>query len=125
MALALCCSSVLHICAAREARHNHFLQIAKTTKTDKVTTHHYEHLYDKYLEPIKGEKLQFMEIGLGCDMNYGPGESLKVPLFFPIAEQLRANVRDAWEQITAFHAHVSASGACVPRSCSPCPSCGK
>ena len=69
-----------------------------------MDSHHYETLYAKYLQPIAGEKLRLLEgggpltcrirlyvraktsntffalhaVGLGCDMAYGPGHSLKV-----------------------------------------------
>lgn len=32
-------------------------------------------MYDKYLEPIRDRPLKMLEIGLGCDMSYGPGKS--------------------------------------------------
>ena len=95
----------LHVaCGARTKRSNNFYTIASRIKTDKVGSHHYEVLYDKYLQPIAGEKLRLLEgkkhylavifalrvttsglsplicfaVGLGCDMSYGPGHSLKV-----------------------------------------------
>jgi hypothetical protein len=68
-----------------------FLEIATKWGTDKVTTHHYNHsesfhhsmvlkptnftVYEKYLEPIRDQPLKMLEIGLGCDMGYGPGKS--------------------------------------------------
>jgi hypothetical protein len=32
-------------------------------------------VYEKYLEPIRDKPLKMLEIGLGCDMSYGPGKS--------------------------------------------------
>ena len=54
--------------------------VAKTTKTDKIKAHAYDYMYEKYLSPLLSSqrKVKFLEIGLGCDMKYGPGESLKV-----------------------------------------------
>jgi frataxin-like iron-binding protein CyaY len=52
-----------------------FYEIAKKHGTDKVTSHKYHNIYQKYLEPIRDNRLKFLEIGLGCDMGYGPGAS--------------------------------------------------
>jgi hypothetical protein len=68
-----------------------FLEIATKYGTDKVTTHHYNYsefralptffnltnstVYEKYLEPIRDKPLKMLEIGLGCNMAYGPGKS--------------------------------------------------
>jgi hypothetical protein len=32
-------------------------------------------VYEKYLEPIRDKPLKMLEIGLGCNMGYGPGKS--------------------------------------------------
>ena len=40
---------------------NDFYTIASRVKTDKVNSHHYEALYDNYLQPIAGEKLRLLE----------------------------------------------------------------
>lgn len=51
--------------------------------TDKVTAHGYETLYDIYLQPTN-QKVRLLEIGLGCDMAYGPGASAVIwPELFP------------------------------------------
>ncbi|KAL7945082.1 hypothetical protein V8C42DRAFT_358152 [Trichoderma barbatum] len=52
-----------------------FEQIARKYGTDKVTTHKYHFMYDKYLSGIRDEQLKVLEIGLGCNMDYGPGAS--------------------------------------------------
>lgn len=53
--------------------------VAAKTKTDKITAHAYDWPYEKYLpQYISKGKIKLLEIGLGCDMRYGPGESLKV-----------------------------------------------
>ena len=68
---------------------NIFLEIAKTSSTnsdytDKITTHTYQTMYGMFLVPLardakrNGQKLKFLEIGLGCNMNYGPGKSVYV-----------------------------------------------
>lgn len=50
------------------------------TNSDKFTRHHYEYIYGKYLAHPHLFKagLKVLEIGLGCTMNYGPGESVKL-----------------------------------------------
>ncbi len=55
-----------------------FMAIATRLGNDKVFTHSYQHLYDKYLESKRDQKMRFMEIGLGCNMAYGPGVSYQV-----------------------------------------------
>ncbi|KAL6891995.1 hypothetical protein GGI43DRAFT_387232 [Trichoderma evansii] len=52
-----------------------FEQIARKYGTDKVTTHKYQFMYDKYLLGIRDGQLKVLEIGLGCNMDYGPGAS--------------------------------------------------
>jgi len=54
--------------------------------TDKVTAHGYEAIYDIFLM-LTDEKIKLLEIGLGCDMGYGPGASAKIwPRLFPTGE---------------------------------------
>ena len=53
-----------------------FLEIGQKHGSDKVSTHQYQHLYGFLLGPVRENKLDVLEIGLGCDMNYGPGKSL-------------------------------------------------
>ena len=71
-------------CASASTRLKHstrlsnFYRLAQIIGTDKVTAHQYQHLYEKYLEPIKDKPLRLLEVGLGCDMPYGPGKSLQV-----------------------------------------------
>lgn len=50
------------------------------TGTDKVTTHGYQMMYGIFLVPYATAqfKLKMLEIGLGCDMGYGPGASVKL-----------------------------------------------
>ncbi|KAK6443065.1 transcription factor [Oleoguttula sp. CCFEE 5521] len=52
-----------------------FYEVALSHGTDKVTKHHYHHMYEKYLSPLRDRKFKMLEIGLGCDMSYGPGAS--------------------------------------------------
>ena len=49
-------------------------KIALKNGSDKVTTHHYEYVYGQTVGPIRYEKINFLEIGLGCDMGYGGGQ---------------------------------------------------
>ena len=50
-----------HLRVASGARPNRFYTIASKIKTDKVDGHHYEVLYDKYLQPIAGKNLRLLE----------------------------------------------------------------
>jgi len=53
-----------------------FFRIADTTQTDKIKKHDYHHLYGKHLKKWSHRNHgAFLEIGLGCTMVYGPGES--------------------------------------------------
>lgn len=47
-----------------------FYDIALSHGTDKVTRHHYHHMYQKYLEPYREQPVKFLEIGLGCDSTF-------------------------------------------------------
>ena len=59
-----------------------FLEVAKSFSpvTDKVTTHSYNTMYGQFLLPYArdNQNLKFLEIGLGCDMHYGPGASVNI-----------------------------------------------
>jgi len=61
-----------------------FFSLAVRAGTDKVQSnddpagHHYHNAYQKYLSPLRHTKIKFLEIGLGCDMHYGPGKSAKL-----------------------------------------------
>ena len=48
--------------------------------TDKVTDHSYQIMYGKFLMPYydHNPKMKMLEIGLGCNMVYGPGASVSV-----------------------------------------------
>lgn len=50
--------------------------LAKRAGTDKTKNHKYEKIYEMWLAPWRHEAVNFLEIGLGCTMNYGPGKSL-------------------------------------------------
>ncbi|KAL2067581.1 hypothetical protein VTL71DRAFT_2006 [Oculimacula yallundae] len=52
-----------------------FLEIATKHGTDKVNPHHYNYMYEKHLNPLRDRPLKMLEIGLGCNMAYGPGKS--------------------------------------------------
>mmetsp|Transcript_13046 Transcript_13046/g.17037 ORF Transcript_13046/g.17037 Transcript_13046/m.17037 type:complete len:281 (+) Transcript_13046:187-1029(+) len=57
--------------------------------TDKVTTHTYQIMYGQYLMPYYHlhPNMKMLEIGLGCNMNYGPGASVALwRKIFPQAE---------------------------------------
>ena len=55
-----------------------FYDIAMKTPTDKVHIHSYHHSYSKYLPLKRNTSAQVFEVGLGCDMKYGPGASAKI-----------------------------------------------
>ena len=66
-----------------------FREIALNVKpvTDKVTDHQYDFLYDRYLSSSVIQNPKLLEIGLGCDMAYGPGASSQIwPELFPTGE---------------------------------------
>jgi hypothetical protein len=52
-----------------------FYNIGMKYKTDKVTFHRYDIMYEKYLRKYVGSNFTLLEIGLGCDMRYGAGAS--------------------------------------------------
>lgn len=57
--------------------------------TDKVTTHTYQIMYGKFLLPYysRNPTMKMLEIGLGCNMGYGPGASVALyRKLFPQAE---------------------------------------
>ena len=69
----------------------YMVDVAKSFEpvTDKITDHGYDHMYGQFLLPYYRENpnMKFLEIGLGCDMNYGPGASVNVwKELFPKAE---------------------------------------
>lgn len=51
------------------------MKIFKKHGTDKYF-HKYFNFYGKFIGPKRYEKLELLEIGLGCGMFYGPGKSL-------------------------------------------------
>lgn len=59
-----------------------FLDLAQRYGTDKISTHHYDLLYEELLAPLRCKPVKVLEIGLGCDMGYGPGASLRVWLSY-------------------------------------------
>lgn len=69
---------------AREDYTKTFYDLAAESGTDKVSTeaapagHNYQFAYDHYLPKLRHFPLRFLEIGLGCDLAYGPGRSLDV-----------------------------------------------
>ena len=67
--------------------------------TDKVTAGHaygghaYNLMYGMFLYPLHGERIKMLEIGLGCDMNDGPGASVLLwRSLLPLAELWEADV---------------------------------
>jgi hypothetical protein len=68
-----------------------FLNTAKSMKpvTDKVTKHRYQIMYGRFLLPYyeQNPTMKMLEIGLGCDMDYGPGASTVIwKKLFPKAD---------------------------------------
>ena len=55
-----------------------FKKLGTNFATDKVYGHSFENLYGQILGSIRLEKMNFLEIGLGCDMPKGPGWSIPV-----------------------------------------------
>ncbi|KAL7529241.1 hypothetical protein ACHAXR_002863 [Thalassiosira sp. AJA248-18] len=69
----------------------YFVDVARsfTPVTDKVTTHSYQIQYGQFLLPYyqRVPNMKMLEIGLGCDMKYGPGASVSLwKKLFPTAE---------------------------------------
>ncbi|CAF1504205.1 unnamed protein product, partial [Rotaria magnacalcarata] len=78
-----------------------FKQLALTFETDKVTTHHYERMYEKYLSNYKNSHIKFLEIGLGCQQPViGSSARLWRSFFGPFAEiniiEYDKNCGEAW-----------------------------
>lgn len=79
---------------------NIYLETAKSLVpvTDKVTTHTYQIMYGKFLLPYYHQHphMKMLEIGLGCDMDYGPGASVNLyKKLFPKAELWEAEYNAA------------------------------
>lgn len=55
-----------------------FRRIGQRYGTDKVFPHAYHSMYGLYLGRVRTRNLTLLEIGLGCDMKYGPGRSLSL-----------------------------------------------
>lgn len=96
-----------------EARISHFKETAKSffPVTDKIggggrDKHRYHNMYGTFLLPLAASKpaFKFLEIGLGCNMEYGAGASVKIwKKLFPQAELWEAEydekcVNDAKEK---------------------------
>jgi hypothetical protein len=64
--------------ASDSAYPNSFLAAARASKTDKVARHESHHPYQAYLGPLRTKKMKMLEIGLGCDMHYAAGHSVKL-----------------------------------------------
>ena len=65
-----------------------FYELASAFHTDKVlhAPHHYEHAYQVSVAPRRCSAQSILEIGLGCNMGYGPGHSIPLWLnYFPAA----------------------------------------
>jgi len=63
--------------------------LATDPTPDKVTRHSYQTMYGRFLLPYYHQHpaMKMLEIGLGCNMNYGPGASvLLYKTLFPQAE---------------------------------------
>lgn len=67
--------------------YNHVINQEKIS--DKVTTHQYHQMYGIFLSAYKNKKVKMLEIGLGCNMNYGPGASVSVwKTYFDISSEI-------------------------------------
>jgi len=77
-----------------QERISHFKETAKSFSpiTDKIggtSEHRYHNMYGQFLLPFAANKpdMKFLEIGLGCNMAYGPGASVQIwKKLFPLAE---------------------------------------
>ena len=64
-----------------------FLSWAQLHNTDKVSDHRYDLLYEDLFAQFRCRPLKLLEIGLGCNMQYGAGHSLPVWYnYFPQAD---------------------------------------
>lgn len=67
-----------------------FSEIAarSTPVSDKLFAHHFDVLYDVYFNAqVQQKRTKLLEIGLGCNMDYGPGASSKIwTQLFPFGE---------------------------------------
>lgn len=67
---------------ARRDYGEEFRKAGEKAETDKVTAHHYQYMYGKYLSHeslhLHGHQVKLLEIGLGCNMDYGPGHSVNL-----------------------------------------------
>jgi hypothetical protein len=62
-------------------------QLGVKHNTDKTTEHVYDAMYDFWLAPLRCKPVKVLEIGLGCNMGYGPGHSYHMWLdYFPFVE---------------------------------------
>ncbi|KAK2010234.1 hypothetical protein LZ32DRAFT_660632 [Colletotrichum eremochloae] len=61
-----------------------FTEMALKYNSDKVTTHNYGFLYEKYLAQFRDESVKMIELGLGCGMPNGTGASYLIwTTYFP------------------------------------------
>jgi hypothetical protein len=71
---------VQHECKCEENRQS-YNDLAKDFYNVAVkhgTKHTYLYIYGLYLSMMRYKKIHMLEIGLGCDMSYGPGKSIRV-----------------------------------------------
>ena len=69
-----------------------FRKIASEAGTDKVNSHTYHNLYGTHFSQYRDKKINLLEIGLGCNMGYGPGKSLIVWRKYFTHPETRVNV---------------------------------
>lgn len=83
-------------CRDRAGDADELVHIAKEFDpvTDKVTSHQYQLMYGTFLMPLRHRgAIKLLEIGLGCNMVYGPGASAKLwKKLFPDAQLWEADV---------------------------------
>lgn len=65
-----------------------FKELASRSISDKFVFHNYQDAYGKYLMSLRHKAPKLVEIGLGCNMGYGPGKSIEFwqSFFQPPAE---------------------------------------
>lgn len=90
------------------------MALGQAVDTDKVSTHAYEVIYGKYFEPdnVRLRVRKILEIGLGCNMAYGPGHSVMLwKRYFPNAEIWMADYDAAC--VKAYSQNLTALGVRV------------
>lgn len=90
---------------------NEFQRLGLKHDTDKVQRHNYQTIYGKLFElpPGRNRTRKMLEIGLGCNMDYGPGHSARVwREYMPNAEVGWAGAGAGAQHRAECHEHICA-----------------